>query len=145
MAPCGPDGDVLPQLPHLVDAAIAGGVDLHHVDILPGRDRRAAVADVAGLAADPAGAFKRLGIDAGGARLAHAAGAGEKIGMADPARLNRPGEAAGDVFLADEFIEPLWPVAAGHHLIANRRGNGRACVGGWFALSSALLYRWFHR
>ena len=145
VAPRGPDGDVLPQLAHLVDAAIAGGVDLHHVDILPGRDRRAAVADVAGLAADPAGAFKRLGIDAGGARLAHAAGAGEKIGMADPARLDRPRQASGDVFLADEFIEPLWPVAAGHHLIANRRGDGRARVGGWFALSSALLYRWFHR
>jgi hypothetical protein len=30
-------------------------------------------------------------------------------------------------------------------LIANRRGDGRACVGGWFALYSALLYRWFHR
>ena len=134
VAPRRPDGDVLPQLPHLVDAAVAGGIDLHHVDILTGSDRHAGVADVAGLAADPAGAFKRLGIDAGGARLANAAGAGEKIGMADPARLDRPRQAAGDVFLADEFIEPLWTVAAGHHLIAGRRGDGRACIGGWFAL-----------
>ena len=136
-----PDGDVLPQLPHLVDAAVAGGVDLHHVDILTGSDRQAGVADIAGLAADPTGAFKRLGVDAGGARLAHAAGAGEKIGMADPARLDRPRQAAGDVFLADQFVEPLRTVAAGHHLIAGRRGDGRACVGGWFA----LLYRFVHR
>jgi hypothetical protein len=79
------------QVADFVNPAVAGGIDLHHVDILTGSDRHAGVADVAGLAADSAGAFKRLGIDAGGARLANAAGAGEEIGMADPARLV-PGE-----------------------------------------------------
>ena len=145
VAPRRPDGDVLPQLPHLVDAAVTGGVDLHHVDILPGSDRHAAFTDVAGFAADAAGALERLGVDAGGAGLAHAACAGEEIGVADPARLDRPRQATGDVFLAHQFVEPLRTVAAGHHLIARRRGDGRACVGGLLALYSPLLYRWFHR
>ena len=141
VAPRRPDGDVLPQLPHLVDAAVAGGVDLHHVHILPGRDCLAGVADVAGLAADATGAFKRLGIDAGRARLAHAACASEEIGVTDPARLDRPRQAAGDVFLADQFVEPLRAVAAGHHLIPLHRCRSGACIGGWLA----LVYRFGHR
>ncbi len=35
----GPHGDVLPQLANLVDAAVAGAVDLEHVDIVARRPR----------------------------------------------------------------------------------------------------------
>ena len=44
----GPDVDVLPQLADLVDAAVAGAVDLQHVDVVARGDGLADVALVAG-------------------------------------------------------------------------------------------------
>ena len=140
-APRRPDGDVLPKLPHFVDAAITGGVDLHHVHILPGRDGLAGVAGVAGLAPHTAAAFECLGVDPRRACLADAPCTREEIGVADPARFDRARETAGDMLLADEFVKPLRPVAAGHHLIAPRCSSGRACVGGWNALNHRLPAR----
>jgi len=59
-----PHGDVLPQLADLVDAAVAGGVDLHHVHVLPGGDRLARASQaLQGSAAGPLAAFERLGVD----------------------------------------------------------------------------------
>jgi hypothetical protein len=117
----GADGHVLPQLPDLVDATVAGGVDLDHVDVVAGRDRPAGVAGVAGLRCRPGGALERLGEDPGRARLAGAAGAAEQVGVADAARLDGAGEAPGHVLLPHQFVEALRPVAAGDDL-----------VGGWF-------------
>ena len=119
-APRRPHGDVLPQLPDLVDAAVARSVDLHHVDILPGGNRPARLAGVAGFGRRSPFALEGLGVDPRGARLPNAAGAGEEIGVADPPRLDRAGESAGHVLLADQFIEPLRPVAAGDDLIGSR-------------------------
>jgi hypothetical protein len=42
--------------------------------------------------------------------------------MADPARFDRPREAAGDVLLADEFLEPLRAIPPCDHLVARRGG-----------------------
>ena len=39
--PAGPERGVLPQLAHLLDAVVAGPVDLDHVDVLPRGDRLA--------------------------------------------------------------------------------------------------------
>ena len=120
-----PHGDVLPQLSDLIDATIAGGVDLHHVDILPRRDRRTVVAGVAGLGGRAALTLERLGVDPRGARLADAAGPREQIGVADPAALDRARETTGHVLLADELVEPLGAVAAGDDLIGGRCGHER--------------------
>ena len=109
----GADGDVLPQGADLVDAAVAGGVDLDDIDVLPRGDRAAAVALIARLRRGPGRAFEGLGEDPRGARLADTAGAGEKIGVADAPRIDRPGETAGNMLLANQLVEALRPVAAG--------------------------------
>ena len=125
----GADGDVLPQGADLVDAAVAGGVDLHDIDILPCGDRATVVAVIARLRRGPGRAFEGLGEDPRGARLAHTAGAGEKIGVADAPRFDRPGETASNVLLADQLVEALRPVAAGDDPVGLRgsaaeRGGG---------------------
>ena len=51
--PAGPHADVLPQLANFVDAAIAGPVDLQHVDVVAGADAAADVALVAGRGVGP--------------------------------------------------------------------------------------------
>ena len=58
-------------------------------------------------------AIQRLGQDSGGRGLAHAAGAGEEIGMADAIGRDRVRQRLGDVFLADQFVERLRPIAPG--------------------------------
>ena len=84
-APGRANGDVLPEAADLVDATIAGGVDLDDIDILPGGDRGTGVALIARLGRGPGRALEGLGEDPRGARLADAAGAGEEIGVANPA------------------------------------------------------------
>ena len=119
-APGRADGDVLPEAADLVDAAIAGGIDFDDIHILPGGDCGARVALIARLGRGPGGAFEGLGEDSRGARLPDTAGAGEEIGVTNPARLDRSGESAGDMLLADEFVETLRPVAAGDDPIGLR-------------------------
>ena len=129
----GPDGDVLPQLANLVDAAVAGAVDLQHVDIVAGGDAQADVALVARRRRRAVLAVERLGQDAGGRGLADAAGTGEQIGVADAVAgdglLQRP----GDVLLADQLVERLRPIAASD--------DGVAAVGGWLDRRSAQVDR----
>ena len=131
-APRRPHGNVLPQLADLVDAAIAGGIDLDHIHILSGRHRVAGVAGVARLGCRSLHAFQRLGEDPGGARFAHATGAGEEIRMPDPARYDRPGEPASDVLLPYEFVKPLGPIAPGDHPVGT---GGRSTIGSGRKLS----------
>jgi len=119
------DRDVLPQAADLVDATVAGGVDLDDIDVLSGGYFRAGIALIAGLGGRAGDAFERLGEDPRGARLADAAGAGEEVGVPDASRFDRTGEAAGDMFLTDEFVEPLRPVAAGDDPV----GGGRTATG----------------
>ena len=120
-APRRPHRHVLAQLPDLVDAAVARRVDLDDVHVLPGGDRRAGVAGIARFRGRPGRTLQCLGEDPRRARLAHAAGAGEQVGVADPARRDRAGQAAGHVLLADEVGEQLRPIAPGHHLVSGRR------------------------
>jgi hypothetical protein len=126
------NGDVLPQAPDLINSAVAGGVDLDHVHILPRRDRLTGVADIAGLGCRPRVAVERLGVDPRGARLADSAGAGEQVGVTDPAALDRPGQAAGNMLLTDQVGEELRPVAAGNDQVsgvshASRSTTNAAC------------------
>jgi len=49
-------------------------------------------------------------------------------GVADAARLDRPGQSSGDVLLADEVGEPLRPVPAGDDLVGGRVSHGCLCA-----------------
>ena len=130
-AVCRADGAVLPQLSHLVDAAVTGGVDLHDVHVLTGQDGQALLTGIAGLTGHAVGALDRFGIDSRSACLAHPPGASEEIGMANPARLNRAGESTGHVLLPHQFVEPLRAIAAGHHLVALHSSGSGPGVGGY--------------
>ena len=65
-------------------------------------------------------AVQGLGQDAGGGGLAHAAGAGEQIGVADAIGRDGVRQGLGDVLLADQFGEGLRPVAAGDDDVLTR-------------------------
>src|SRR5262249_5973147 len=77
--PGGPVLDVAADLADLVDAAVAGAVDLQHVHVLAGGDAAADLAGVAGRGGRAVDAVEGLGEDAGGGGLADAAGAGEQV------------------------------------------------------------------
>ena len=64
-------------------------------------------------------AVQRLGQDSGGRGLAHAAGAGEQIGVADAIGGDRVRQGLGDVLLADQLVEGLRPIAAGDDDVAS--------------------------
>src|SRR5438552_3696699 len=105
--------DVLTDFADLVDAAVAGAVDLEHVHVLAGGDAAAAVADAAGRDGRPLFAVERLGEDAGGGGFADAAGAGEEVGVGDAVAGDGVAEGLGDGLLPDQVAEQLRPVAAG--------------------------------
>ena len=120
----GGTGRCCAELADLVDAAVAGAVDLEHVDVVAGGDaacrcrtrRRAS-------AVGPVDAVERLGQDAGGGGLADAAGAGEEVGVGDAIGLDGVGQGLGDRLLADEVGELLRPIAAGQDGVAFRGGR----------------------
>ena len=134
--PAGPHVDVLPQLADFVDAAVAGAVDLQHVDVVALRDALADVALVAGRRRRAVHAVQGLGEDPRRRRLADAAGTGEQIGVADAIGGDRVGQRLGDVLLADQFLERLRPIAPGDDdVLAGRFGSrssrfGRHRLGG---------------
>ena len=111
--PARPHGDVLPQLANFIDAAVAGAVDLQHVDVVAGRHAAADVALVARRRRRALHAVERLGENPRGRRLADAAGTGEQIGVPDAVAGDRLLERPGDVLLADQLVERLRPIAAG--------------------------------
>ena len=78
----------------------------------PAADALADVALVAGRRRRALHAVERLGQDAGGRRLADAAGAGEQVGVADAIAGDGVLQRPGDVLLADELVERLRPIAA---------------------------------
>ena len=124
--PAGPHVDVLPQLADLVDAAVAGPVDLQHVHVVARADALADVALVAGDGRRALDAVQGLGQDPGGGGLAHAPGPGEQVGMADAVRGDRVGQCLGDVLLADQLLEGLRAIAPGDDDVLPRlRGLGR--------------------
>ena len=104
----------LAQVASIVDAAVAGGVDLDHVDAAG-----TAAGQVAARQALPARlgpraelAVQRAGEDAGRGRLAAAARTGEQVGVVDPVVGQGPLQRLGDVLLPDHVGEGVRPVAA---------------------------------
>ena len=100
---------VLPQLADLVDAVVRGPVDLDHVDVFARVDGDATAALEAGGRRGllRLQAVQRLGEDSRHGGLADAAGAGEQIGVGDPAGLDRVLERPRDRLLPDDVVERL--------------------------------------
>ena len=94
---------VLDQLAHVVDAGVAGRVDLEQVDEAAGVDLGAYRTLAAGFRRLAAFAVQRLGEDARDRGLADAARAGEQKRVMHAPGIERIGERAHDVFLPDQF------------------------------------------
>src|SRR5699024_6974639 len=102
-------GGALAQLAGIVDAAVAGGVDLDHVEA-PGAAVGQVAAGVALAAGDvrrPLDAVQAAREDARGRRLATAARAREQVGVTDPAGAQRTPQRRGDMVLSDHLGEGL--------------------------------------
>src|ERR1043166_7234095 len=126
---------VLANLANLVDAAVAGAVDLEDVHVFADRDRLTHLALAARRGGRALGAVERLGEDAGRAGLAHAARAGEEIGMRDPPAGDRVGQGLSDRLLADQIAELLRPIPARGGGVSGGRRRGCGFVRGFgFAL-----------
>src|SRR5205823_564327 len=117
--------------------SVRGAVDLDHVERDAVRDLAAARALVAGirtllLARGAALAVERLGHDARAGGLAHAARAGEEVGVSDAAALEGAREHRAHVLLADHVGEDLRAILEGQWAMrhpAPRRGRARRTSG----------------
>ncbi len=134
----------LDDLAHVVDAGVAGGVHLDHVDVAAFGDGDARLAHAARIDRRPAlpvgpDAVERLGDQPRGRGLADPAHAGHQEGMRQPLALDRVGERAHHRLLADQLGEGLRAVLAGEHAVGlrgfarrrlRRRRSGRRRLGG---------------
>jgi hypothetical protein len=113
------------DLADVVDAGVAGGVDLEHVDVAPLGNLDAGVARAARLGGRPLLAVERPRQNAGSGRLAAAArpGEDERLGNA-PARQG-VAQRARHRLLSDDVVEPLRPPLPGEDLVGHRR-SGRS-------------------
>ena len=123
--PAGAEAGVLAELADLLDAVVAGPVDLDDVDVLADGDRLADVAGAVGLDGRPVHAVQALGEDPGDRGLADPPGPAEEVGVRDPVEADRVPERLDDVILADDVLEPLGPVPPGDDGVAGRVGIGR--------------------
>ena len=111
----------LAQLTHLLDAVVAGAVDLQHVD-------RAALGDLVALRIvigkidlRPVGAVEALGKNPRQGRLAGSPWPAEQIGVRDSLTTDGVGQRLADVILADDIAEALRTVFPGYDLVRHRR------------------------
>jgi len=110
------------DLADIVDAGVAGGVHLDHVDVPALGDRYAGLAHTAGIDRRPArsigaDAVQRLGNQPRGRGLADPPHAGEEKRMGQPIALDRVGQRLDHRILADQLREALGAIFAGEDAI----------------------------
>ncbi len=115
---------LIEQLRDLFDAAVGGGIELHIVDKSAGVDIAAGLAHAAGVGGDAAlpigpGAIETLGQDARDRGLAHAARAGEQVGVVQAALRERIRQGLNHVLLAHQLFKTVGAVLAGEDLVAH--------------------------
>ena len=110
---------VLDHFAHIVHTGVRGSVDLQQIDIAAGIDVQAGRALAAGIGTGALLAVQRFGEDAGDGGLAHAARTREQEGMVNAAAVQRIGERADHVFLADQLCESLGTPLAGEDEIGH--------------------------
>ena len=115
----------------IVDAGVARGIDLDHVDILAAGDPLAGIAFPAGRirGAGEALAIERLGQDAGHGSLADAARAAEEVRMGDPSGADGFLECLRNVVLPDHLIEVRRAIATGKDGVSHGEGDCRRAPG----------------
>jgi hypothetical protein len=104
--------DLVAEVANVLDAVVAGAVDLDHVDRAALGDRGALVAHVARVDRRAFDAHQALGEQARGGGLAEASPAAEEVRVMDPVVGDRVGQGAGDVLLTDQVREALRAVLA---------------------------------
>src|SRR4051794_1027446 len=88
---------VLPQLPHLIDAAVRGGVNLNHIDAFAGGNFFTACAFAAGLSRRTFDAVQATGDDASNRGFPRTSLAGKDVAMSDPFQRDRIGEGSANM------------------------------------------------
>ena len=103
------------EIADVVDAGVAGGVDLDDVDVIAPADGEAGGTFAAGLGGWLVGglAVEAFGEDAGGGGFSGAAGSAEEKGVSEPAGGDGAGEGLSDLGLADEIVEGGRAITAG--------------------------------
>ncbi len=98
---------VFDDLADVIDAGVAGGVDLDDVDVVAAGDGEAGIAFSAGSGGGTLGvlAIQGFGEDSGHAGLAGASGAAEEVGMGQTVGFYGLFEGLGDVLLADDLVK----------------------------------------
>ena len=126
----GREAHGLAQVPDVVDAVVARRVDLDDVQRAALLERDARLAGPAGLGAvalrERPQAVDGLGEQARGGRLAHAARAGEHVGLPDAVHRHGVAERLGDVVLGHQVAERLRAVLASGGEVARALGGVRA-------------------
>ena len=105
----------------IVDAGVGGGVDFEQVDEAAGVDVAAGLALAAGFAFFGVFAVEAFGEDAGDGGFAHAARAGEQVGVVQAAFFQGVAQGFDDVFLSDEVGEGFRPPFAGEYLVCHKK------------------------
>ena len=104
--------DLVAEVANVVDAPVAGGVDLDEVERTALVDRLADVARIVRLPILRLATVRGFCHDAGGARLARSAWAGEQVRMGDPSERHGVAERLRDGILPDDLYEsPRTPLS----------------------------------
>ena len=120
----------VPQFADLLDAIVAGAVDLQDIQRTPLGDLSHPGIVVREIRARAPGTVEALGEDAGERGLPGAARPAEKVGVRDPVRRDGVGQRGRDVLLADDVGKALRPVFSGDDLVGHGR-NGRTLAWRW--------------
>ena len=113
-------GDAEPLDDHfadVVDTGVRRGVELDHVDVAALGDLDAGIARAARVGGRPGLAVERAREDAGGGRLADAAGSREDERLGDAPALDGVAQRLRHAHLADDIVEALGTPLASEHLI----------------------------
>ena len=111
--------DVVAQLPHIIDPAVARCVQLNDIETVSAGDLPAIIAFAARRHCRPVDAVERLCQDARRRGFPCPARPDKKVGVGQAILLDRILERAGDVVLPDDIVERLGSVFAGENLVAH--------------------------
>src|SRR6185503_7846378 len=111
------------DLAYVVDAGVAGGVDLEDVDVAPLRDLDAGVALTAWIRCRTVDAVERAREDSRGRGLAAAPRPGEHERLRNAPAGDRIAQRTRDRLLADDLVEPLRTPFASQYLIRHPSGR----------------------
>ena len=106
----GPVGKAFLKSADVVDAGVAGAVDLLDVDVVACGDLDARGAFLARRGGRTFFAVEGFGEDTGAGRLSDAADACEQEGVGDAISSDRVGQSGGDMPLTNEILERLRPI-----------------------------------